>query len=103
MMPKEPEDNRIKVEANETDWITNQKFERWMIIEGIRPQHEYSDKTIVSKPPKISKRLNLIMEKLIMNIMKRQAITQQHPNPKPSKKAYQFKKGFVEYSTMKTE
>ncbi|CDW71587.1 UNKNOWN [Stylonychia lemnae] len=68
---KEVDDGTIKLDFNFEDWITGVKYERWCIIDGARPQNETSDKTVIEKQVKISKRLNHIMERLFQNIMKK--------------------------------
>lgn len=55
------------------NWLTSTKCERWIIIEGQRPSQEYEEKLKkVSDKVKISKRLNHIMERILLNIMKKQ-------------------------------
>ena len=72
---REKGDGEERLEFNGEDcWITSKKFERWIINEGQRPILEvWPDKKQSGNETKgkISKRLGMVMERILMNIMRR--------------------------------
>jgi hypothetical protein len=96
--PLEPKkDPNIKEVFCNDDWLSSKKFERWIINEGQRPLHELSDKfTYPATTPakvKISRRLNFMMEKILMKIM-----SKKKPNHQPGLK--HLKVGFLKHSQL---
>ena len=66
--PDKVEEGWSQATGNE-DWASLKKFERWVVFDGQRPQHEEQAKEPL-KPLQVSTRMGLIMNRILGNLQK---------------------------------